>query len=60
LIFKDDKITVYPIGFINNEGKECFSYICEPPQSNRTFLPQKAKMIKGLEPKSHYKLLAAG
>ena len=59
-MFKDDKITVYPIEILNDQGKSCFSYICQPVQGNRTFLPKKAKAIKGLLPNRHYKLLTDG
>ena len=40
--------------------EECFSFLCLPQQGNRPFLPAKAKAIKGLIPKIHYKLLTNG
>ena len=37
-----------------------FSYLCIPTQARGSFNPKKAKDIKGLVPKLHYKLLTAG
>ena len=42
------------------DNQECISYLCIPSLGNRTFLPQKAKAIKGLVPSKHYKLLTDG
>lgn len=28
LLFKDDRLTVYPIEFKNNQNQSCFSFIC--------------------------------
>lgn len=30
LVFKDEKLTVYPIDIKNAKGKSCFSYLCHP------------------------------
>lgn len=60
LVFKDEKVTVYPIEFTNSQGESCFSYLCIPNQGDRKFLPQKAKNFKGLVPKLHFKDLVNG
>ena len=60
LVFRDEKITVYPIEFTNSNGSSCFSYVCIPKQGDRKFLPQKAKKIKGLVPALHFKELING
>lgn len=60
LAFRDGNLTVFPIKFTNPSSRECFSFLCVPKQGPRTFLPQKAKQIKGLVPKLHYKLLTDG
>ena len=30
LVFKDDRLSVYPIDFKNDKNDSCFSFICEP------------------------------
>ena len=60
VMFKDDNLSVYPIEVRNKDGKVCYSYVCEPKQGNRKFLPKKAKEIQGLVPRDHYRLLTAG
>lgn len=60
MIFKDDKISVYLFDTTNDQGKTSSSYICKPALGNRAFLPSKAKKIKGLVPKTHFKLLTDG
>ena len=30
LVFRDDRITVYPIELLNDKGYSCYSYICQP------------------------------
>ena len=30
LLFKDDRLSVYPIDFKNDKNESCFSFICEP------------------------------
>lgn len=30
LVFKDNNMTIYPVEFLNNNKKSCFSYICIP------------------------------
>ena len=62
LMFKDENMTVYPVvlkSTLDSDG-ECMSYLCLPTQGQRPFLPKKAKQIKGLNPKDHYKLLTQG
>jgi hypothetical protein len=59
-VFKDEKLTVYPVKLSSSNGEDCFSFLCIPKQGQRTFLPQKAKAIKGLVPKLHYKQLTDG
>ena len=59
LMFEDKNMKVFPIPF-SSKNKDVYSFLCVPPQGNREFLPKKAKEIKGLVPKEHYKLLTDG
>ena len=59
LVFQDKNMKVYPVPF-SNKNKDVYSFLCVPPQGNREFLPKKAKDIKGLVPKEHFKLLTDG
>ena len=59
MCFKDEKLIVYPVE-IKGERKSIFSYLCIPTQARGSFNPKKAKAIKGLVPKLHYKLLTDG
>ena len=59
MCFRDEKLIVYPVE-IKGERKSIFSYLCIPTQARGSFNPKKAKDIKGLVPKLHYKLLTAG
>lgn len=60
LVFRDDKMQVWPIEVRNAEGRVCYSYVCQPNQARGAFQPKKAKAIKGLVPKLHYKALTDG
>ena len=51
---------VWPIEVRNAEGRVCYSYVCQPNQSRGAFNPKKAKDIKGLVPKLHFKALTDG
>lgn len=50
---------VWPIE-LNNGSRSLYSYLCQPNQGRGSFLPKKAKEIKGLVPKLHYKQLTEG
>ena len=60
LVFKDKNMSIYPVENKNVKGWKCYSYICDPMQFRGQFQQKKAKLIKGLIPKLHYKLLTDG
>ena len=60
VVFKDDNLTVQPVPFSNDAGAVCYSYMCIPKESPRTYLPKKAKEIPGLVPAQHFKKLIGG
>ena len=55
LMFTDGRVILYPMRLENELKKECFSFLIVPPMGTRTFLPKKAKEIKGLVPNLHFK-----
>ena len=60
LVFKDERLNVFPVRVQNADGEVCFSYVCQPKIRSQMLIPSKAEAIPGLVPRIHYKVLIAG
>lgn len=60
IYFDDERIKVTPIEARNDQGKICYSYVCEPAQSRWKVEMDKVNKVEGLNLKRHLPPLSHG